>query len=135
MDHIISYAYQGCNNDEERQSLQAAANASTGQQWMHPNPQFGMPQQFGSYGMAHFRPPTEAVMQQSIEGHEGGCTSSIGKKQVKVKQSNFSADEDVHLTKWWVAVSTDPVINTDQRREGFWSRITTLIEGHMLSGL
>ncbi|KAG2559642.1 hypothetical protein PVAP13_8KG021000 [Panicum virgatum] len=108
MDHIISYAYQGCNNDEERQSLQAAANASTGQQWMHPNPQFGMPQQFDSYGMAHFRPPTEAVMQQSIEGHEGGCTSSIGKKQVKVKQSNFSADEDVHLTKWWVAVSTDP---------------------------
>jgi len=84
-----------------------------------PNPQFGMPQQFGSYRMAHFRPPTEAVMQQSIEGHEGGCTSSIGKKQVKVKQSNFSADEDVHLTKWWVAVSTDPVINMGQRREGF----------------
>ncbi|XP_039789203.1 glutathione S-transferase T3-like [Panicum virgatum] len=55
---------------------------------------------------------------------KGGCTSSIGKKQVKVKQSNFSADEDVHLTKWWVAVSTDPVINTGQRREGFWSRIT-----------
>jgi hypothetical protein len=97
-----------------------------------------MPQQFGSYGMAHFRPPTEAVMQQSIEGHEGGCTSSIGKKQVKVKQSNFSADEDVHLTKWWVVVSTDPVINTGQRREGSGagSRMaTTLIEGHTLSGL
>lgn len=41
----------------------------------------------------------------------------------KVKLKNFNADEDVNLTKWWLAVSTDPIVNTGQRKEGFWSRI------------
>jgi hypothetical protein len=46
-----------------------------------------------------------------------------GKSGAKVKLPNFNPEEDVNLTKWWLNISTDPVVNTGQRKEGFWLRI------------
>src|SRR6266508_396754 len=39
------------------------------------------------------------------------------------KQTNFSAYEDNVLCKAWLEISCDPVTNTGQRKESFWSRV------------
>jgi hypothetical protein len=41
----------------------------------------------------------------------------------RVKLSNFLPDEDVNIVKSWLEISTDPITNTSQRREGMWERI------------
>jgi len=136
----MNYAYQACTNNDERQSLEAAANASSGQQSMHSfphgtmpqsvQPQFGMPQSMNpQFGMPqqrhpHLVPEHEPPLQQFTEGQHGVGGSCTRKKAGKVKLQNFNAAEDVNLTKWWLAISTDPVVNIGQRKEGFWSRVS-----------
>src|SRR6266540_1453125 len=39
------------------------------------------------------------------------------------KQTNFSAYEDNVLCKAWLEISCDPVTNTGQRKESFWTRV------------
>ena len=41
----------------------------------------------------------------------------------KPKQENFKPEEDALLCQTWVEISSDPVVNTGQRKEGLWSRI------------
>src|SRR5438128_5476644 len=89
MDHIMNYAYQACSNNEERQSLEAAANASSGHQSMHSYPHGTMPQsvqpQFGipQKHHPHFMPEHEPPLQQFTEGQHGVGGSSTRKKAGK----------------------------------------------------
>ncbi|KAJ1271217.1 hypothetical protein BS78_06G111800 [Paspalum vaginatum] len=127
MDHVMNYAFQACSSNEEWQSLEATTNASAAQQWMHSNSQFNMHEQYPPYfSTTHspLRPSSQLPMQQITEEPGAMVGASTGNKSCKVKLKNFSSDEDVNLTKWWLAISTDPVVNTGQRKEGFWSRIT-----------
>jgi hypothetical protein len=41
----------------------------------------------------------------------------------RTKEQNFKPDEDILLCKTWLEISSDPVINTKQRKEGLWARI------------
>ena len=101
----MNYAYQACTNTDERQSLEAGANASSAQPWMqsYPHmsmpqavqPQFGMPQQHHPHLMPEHEPP----LQQFTEGQHGVGGSSTRKKAGKVKLQNFNAAEDVNLAK------------------------------------
>lgn len=44
-------------------------------------------------------------------------------KQKKSKEQNFTAPEDRLLCTTWLQISSDPIVNTGQRREGLWARI------------
>jgi hypothetical protein len=56
---------------------------------------------------------------------EGSRTPSVPKKpNQRTKLANFTSDEDTRVCHAWLAVSCDPIINTGQKRQGFWSRIT-----------
>lgn len=50
---------------------------------------------------------------------EGG-TPGKGKK---MKEQNFTPEEDLLLCTTWLEISCDPVISTGQRKEGLWARI------------
>jgi hypothetical protein len=56
---------------------------------------------------------------------EGSRTPAVPKKtSQRTKLANFTADEDSRVCHAWLVVSCDPIINTGQKRQGFWSRIT-----------
>ena len=56
---------------------------------------------------------------------EGSRTPAVTKKPTqRTKLANFTAEEDTRVCHAWLAVSCDPIINTGQKRQGFWSRIT-----------
>ncbi|XP_025824737.1 uncharacterized protein LOC112900176 [Panicum hallii] len=100
MDHVINYAFQACSSNEERQSLEAATNASVAQQWMQSNPQFTMSQQVPPYFTTTPSPqqtPLQPSVQRFTEEQRPVATASTGKKAF---------------------------VNTGQRKEGFWFRIT-----------
>jgi hypothetical protein len=60
------------------------------------------------------------------DGHaEGSTPPPVAKKaNQRTKLVNFTADEDMRVCHAWLAISCDPIINTGQKRQGFWSRIT-----------
>jgi hypothetical protein len=56
---------------------------------------------------------------------EGSRTPAVPKKPTqRTKLANFTTDEDTRVCHAWLAVSCNPIINTGQKRQGFWSRIT-----------
>eukprot|EP00267_Zea_mays_P056611 XP_023156647.1 glutathione S-transferase T3-like [Zea mays] len=56
---------------------------------------------------------------------EGSRTPAVTKTPTqRTKLANFTAEEDTRVCHAWLAVSCDPIINTGQKRQGFWSRIT-----------
>ena len=61
-----------------------------------------------------------------VDGHTEGSTPLVVPKKPnqRIKLANFNADEDTRVCHAWLAVSCDPIINTGQKRQGFWSRIT-----------
>ena len=68
------------------------------------------------------------IIKETQDAGEGFLPIRKGKGKVAAsrnKSSNFSPKEDVFLVKSWLEISTDSVINTGQKREGFWARITT----------
>jgi hypothetical protein len=88
MDHVINYAFQACSSNEERQSLEAATNASVAQQWMQSNPQFTMSQQVPPYFTTTPSPqqtPLQPSVQRFTEEQRPVATASTGKKACKVK--------------------------------------------------
>jgi hypothetical protein len=42
----------------------------------------------------------------------------------KTKLQNFSPDEDRALVISWIAISTDPIVSTGQKKEAFWQQVT-----------
>ncbi|PUZ73676.1 hypothetical protein GQ55_1G006200 [Panicum hallii var. hallii] len=127
MDRVTNYAMQGCSNNDEREEVEAAANAASQQHWMGSFHPYGMPPPVPPYfypAPPTMPPPAGPPMQQVSEGPRvRGGDPDAGKSGPKVKLPNFNPEEDVNLTKWWLNISTDPVVNTGQRKEGFWLRI------------
>jgi hypothetical protein len=69
---------------------------------------------------------------------EGSRTPAVPKKTTqRTKLANFTTDEDTRVCHAWLAVSCDPIINTGQKRQGFWSRITEAytFAGYMMAVL
>ncbi|XP_025815768.1 glutathione S-transferase T3-like [Panicum hallii] len=127
MDRVTNYAMQGCSNNDERVEVEAAANAASRPHWMGSFHPCGMPPPVPPYfypAPPTMPPPAGPPMQQVSEGPRvRGGDPDAGKSGPKVKLPNFNPEEDVNLTKWWLNISTDPVVNTGQRKEGFWLRI------------
>jgi hypothetical protein len=44
-------------------------------------------------------------------------------KPKKTKEQNFTAVEDLLLCTTWLQITSDPIVNTGQRKEGLWARI------------
>jgi hypothetical protein len=66
-------------------------------------------------GTQHFELPVDAHT-------EGSRTPVVPKKpNQQTKLANFTAGEDTRVCHAWLAVSCDPIINTGQKRQGFWS--------------
>uniref|UniRef100_K3XRH2 No apical meristem-associated C-terminal domain-containing protein n=1 Tax=Setaria italica TaxID=4555 RepID=K3XRH2_SETIT len=68
------------------------------------------------------------VMKESQGDGEGALVAAGRRRKVgpsRSKLSNFSPKEDVFLVKSWLEISYDPIINTGQKKEGFWARITS----------
>nr|TKW13228.1 hypothetical protein SEVIR_5G086400v2 [Setaria viridis] len=68
------------------------------------------------------------VMKESQGDGEGASVAAGRRRKVgpsRSKLSNFSPKEDVFLVKSWLEISYDPIINTGQKKEGFWARITS----------
>lgn len=67
-----------------------------------------------------------AVMKES-QGDGEGASVEAGRRRKgapgRSKLSNFSPQEDVFLVKSWLEISCDPIVNTGQKKEGFWARI------------
>ncbi|XP_042401104.1 glutathione S-transferase T3-like [Zingiber officinale] len=38
------------------------------------------------------------------------------------KRTKWSMDEEIHLTKAWINISTNPIISNDQKEQTFWKR-------------
>jgi hypothetical protein len=67
-----------------------------------------------------------AVMTESLGDGEGAWVAAGRRRKVassRSKLSNFSPKEDVFLANSWLEISCDTIINTGQRKEGFWARI------------
>ncbi|PVH48216.1 hypothetical protein PAHAL_4G279500 [Panicum hallii] len=68
-----------------------------------------------------------AVLKESHSDEEGALVAA-GRRRKGIpgrsKLSNFSPKEDVFLVKSWLEISCDPIINTGQKKWGFWARIT-----------
>jgi hypothetical protein len=68
------------------------------------------------------------IMKESQGDGEGGSMSASRRRKVtpsRNKLGNFSPKEDVFLVKSWMEISCDPIINTGQKKEGFWVRIVS----------
>ncbi|XP_042452744.1 uncharacterized protein LOC122037365 [Zingiber officinale] len=50
------------------------------------------------------------------------------------KRTVWSSDEDVILAKSWATISTDAVIDNDQKDQAFWKRITNYYNKHRPAG-
>lgn len=48
----------------------------------------------------------------------------VKKAPQRTKLANFTSEEDMRVCQAWLAVSCDPIVNTGQKRQGFWNRIT-----------
>jgi hypothetical protein len=48
----------------------------------------------------------------------------VKKPPQRTKLANFTSEEDMRVCQAWLAVSCDPIVNTGQKRQGFWNRIT-----------
>ncbi|XP_073152716.1 glutathione S-transferase T3-like [Henckelia pumila] len=46
------------------------------------------------------------------------------------KRAPWSVDEDKLLARSWVTISTDPIIDNDQKDQAFWKRITNYYNKH-----
>jgi hypothetical protein len=67
-------------------------------------------------------------MKESQGDGEGASVAAGRQRKVvpsRSKLSNFSPKEDMFLVKSWLEISYDPIINTGQKKEGFWARITS----------
>jgi hypothetical protein len=71
----------------------------------------------------------EPVVLKESQGDGEGASLPAGRRRKVVpsrtKLSNFSPKEDVFLVKSWLEISCDPIINTGQKKDGFWARITS----------
>jgi hypothetical protein len=66
-------------------------------------------------GTQHYELPVDANV-------EGSRTPVVSKKpNQRTKLANFTAYEDTRVCHAWLAVSCDPIINTWQKRQEFWS--------------
>jgi hypothetical protein len=79
-----------------------------------------------TYQADAFKETDEADLYQCADPPAPSPSSAPRKRKkmaTRVKLSNFLPDEDVNLVKAWLEISTDPITNTSQRREGMWERI------------
>ena len=65
-----------------------------------------------------FAPPPEIPAQGSP------AAPPVKKAPQRTKLANFTSEEDMRVCQAWLAVSCDPIVNTGQKRQGFWNRIT-----------
>ena len=69
-------------------------------------------------GTQHYELPVDANV-------EGSRTPAVPKKpNQRTKLANFTDYDDTRVYHAWLAVSCDPIINTGQKRQEFWSWIT-----------
>jgi hypothetical protein len=83
--------------------------------------------QYGSFlSQIDEQPVGSQHFQLLVDGHAEGSTPPAVPKKLnqRTKLANFTVDEDIRVCHAWLAVSCDPIINTGQKRQGFWSRIT-----------
>jgi hypothetical protein len=53
---------------------------------------------------------------------EGSAPAPLAKKGgQRTKLANFSSEEDMRVCHAWLGVSCDPIVNTGQKRQGFWN--------------
>src|SRR6266540_2697725 len=80
----------------------------------------------GEEELMHFEcpPPGMGDAAAANEAVAPGPSRSRGKGTgTRNKKNNFSAYEDNVLCKAWLEISCDPVTNTGQRKESFWTRV------------
>jgi hypothetical protein len=83
--------------------------------------------QYGSFLSQIDEPPVGTQHYEfPLDAHaEGSRTPVVPKKpNQRTKLANFTTDEDTRVCHAWLAVNCDPIINTGQKRQGFWSQIT-----------
>jgi hypothetical protein len=83
--------------------------------------------QYGSFlSQIDEQPMGTQHFELQVDAHvEGSTPPAVPKKpNQRKKLANFTADEDTRVCHAWLAVSCDPIINTGQKCQGFWSRIT-----------
>jgi hypothetical protein len=82
--------------------------------------------QYGSFLSQHEEQPVGSEQfVLLVDGlAEGSTPPAVAKKaNQQTKLANFTADEDMRVCHAWLAVSCDPIINTGQKHQGFWSQI------------
>jgi hypothetical protein len=63
-------------------------------------------------------PPPDIPAQASL------APPPVKKPPQRTKLANFTSEEDMRVCQAWLAVRCDPIVNTGQKRQGFWNRIT-----------
>jgi hypothetical protein len=48
----------------------------------------------------------------------------VKKAPQRTKLANFTSEEDMRVCQAWLDVSCDPIVNTGEKRQGFWNPIT-----------
>jgi hypothetical protein len=66
-----------------------------------------------------FAPP-----QPDIPTQGSAPAPPVKKGGQRTKLANFTSEEDMWVCHAWLVVSCDPIVNTGQKRQGFWNRIT-----------
>jgi hypothetical protein len=66
-----------------------------------------------------FAPPQPDIPAQGL-----AAAPPVKKGGQRTKLANFTSEEDMRVCYAWLVVSCDPIVNTGQKRQGFWNRIT-----------
>jgi hypothetical protein len=65
-----------------------------------------------------------------IPAQASPAPSPVKKPPQHTKLANFTSEDDMRVCQAWLVVSCDPIVNTGQKRQGFWNRITEAYNSH-----
>jgi hypothetical protein len=93
---------------------------SMGTDWNQVMAQYGslLSEEYGTqFQNIGFAPPQPDIPAQ------GSAPAPPVKGGQHTKLANFTFEEDMRVCRAWLDVSCDPIVNTGQKRQGFWNRI------------
>jgi len=129
--------------DDTQQQQPGSNVANYPPNWQYPPPPYPMPQQQNAYyppptyppPQRHaYYPPLQNVPNLSYGGlpppHPSQTTpppqpnNTLKSNEGGDNASKWTLEEDRRLVKSWINVSTNPLIGADQKKFGFWTKVT-----------